>query len=212
MYQLILASQSPRRKELLGWLGIPFTIQPADVDEEVLEAEKARPEVFVRRLAELKASHVLKSSRDSNPLVVASDTTVVLDQKILNKPATVDEAREMLMTLSDREHTVFTAVSIQTRQKQYTFCVQTQVEFSKITPDILEPYLQTRDSLDKAGAYGIQGMGLTFVKGVRGSYSNVVGFPLVEFIEELRAFVCPDEVRRREWRSHFIGGDSGQRS
>jgi septum formation protein len=204
IYQMILASQSPRRKELLNWLGVPFLIRPADIDESVLKAEEHRPEEFVRRLALAKAQACLKLSPTKPiPFVIASDTTVSLKDKILNKPSNRDEAREMLQTLSGQVHRVFTAIAFKTLERQEVFSHCTEVEFSVIEPDVLDPYLDSGDSLDKAGAYGIQGMGLTFVKSVRGSYSNVVGFPLVECLENLRQFMVQEGYERHKWREAF---------
>lgn len=198
-YQLILASQSPRRKELLSWIRVPFLISPADIDESIFDSERDDPQRFVERLAEMKGSSVIDQTDIQHPFVVASDTTVVLENEILNKPQSIEEARQMLMSLSGRWHTVYTAVALITKDRKSVFSVKTQVEFSEMTPDIVEPYLLSKDSLDKAGAYGIQGMGLTFVKGLQGSYSNVVGFPLVEFIDALREFLG----EREHWRQHF---------
>jgi septum formation protein len=203
LYQLILASQSPRRKELVNWLGVPFIIRPSDVDESVLDQEKNDPEQFVCRLASLKAQACLEESKEIHPFIIASDTTVSLDQKILNKPSNRQEAQEMLMSLSGRVHRVYTAISFQTRYQSKVFSQCSEVEFAVIEPDILCPYLDSGDSLDKAGAYGIQGMGLTFVKSVRGSYSNVVGFPLVECVEELRLFLQAEGYERHQWRQAF---------
>lgn len=202
-YQLILASQSPRRKELVGWLGVPFIIRPTDIDESVLESEARDPERFVRRLALAKAEACLSISTEQHPFIIASDTTVSLNQKILNKPLDRNEAKAMLLELSGQTHRVFTAVAFKTRERDQVFSVCTQVEFAVIEPDVLEPYLDTEDSLDKAGAYGIQGMGLTFVKSVQGSYSNVVGFPLVECIEHMRVFMHQEGLTSHQWRQAF---------
>lgn len=203
-YQLILASQSPRRKELLGWLNIPFEIRPADIDEEIDERD---PQKMVETLALAKAQATLAISPEANPLIIASDTTVFLGQTIFSKPSDRQHARKILLELSGQTHTVFTAVSILTRERSYSFSVATKVTFQKITEDLMAPYLESGDSLDKAGAYGIQGMGLTFVKSVEGSYSNVVGFPLAEFIDELKGFLALDlkksSLSIEEWRTLF---------
>ncbi len=203
-YQLILASQSPRRKELLGWIKVPFIIRPADIDEEIDEQD---PRKMVETLALAKAQATLEMSPETNPLIIASDTTVFLGQTIFAKPNNTEHAREILQELSGKTHTVFTAVSILSRERSRRFSVATEVTFQKITEDVMAPYLESGDSLDKAGAYGIQGMGLTFVKSIQGSYSNVVGFPLAEFIDELKAFLAPDlkksSLDSEEWRALF---------
>lgn len=204
LYRLVLGSQSPRRKELLGWLKVPFQVCPASIDEQVRADEVGAPQIFVERLASEKARACLSQLADPLALVVASDTTVALGERILNKPANRQEAREMLLSLSGRTHQVYTAVAIKTKERERVFCVRSEVSFAPLTEDILNPYLDSGDSLDKAGAYGIQGMGLTFVQGVQGSYSNVVGFPLVEFIEELKKFVTPPGEESSTWRQRFV--------
>jgi septum formation protein len=144
------------------------------------------------------------------PLIVSSDTLVALDHKIYNKPSTHQEAAAMLDELKGRTHTVHTGVSLMLydpslmKIRKHVFSVSTKVTFKKMSDDIRDLYVATGDSLDKAGAYGIQGMGLTFVESLEGSYSNVVGFPLVEFIEELKAFLGAYEDSKGQWRDLFL--------
>lgn len=210
LYSLILASNSPRRKELLGWLDIPFKVVGSDIEEH---SKEENPIHMAIDLAVQKGEAVwknLKAEHGAYPLIVSSDTIVVLENRIYGKPSSREEAKEMLLSLSGREHKVVTSIyikakSIYTNKEIHRkFAIETDVKFSKITEDILEPYLDSEESMDKAGAYGIQGKGLLFVESLRGSYSNVVGFPLVEFIDELRHLLCEGrESERLSWREKF---------
>lgn len=183
--RLILASASPRRKELLGHIGFNFEVITSDIEENSLES---LPEDQACDIAEQKGKAVLKSLV-SGPecLVISSDTMVVLDGKIYGKPGTKEKARETLLELSGKTHTVITAVSFQDGAgKCYSFFDKTYVTFEKIEKDILEIYLDTGEGLDKAGAYGIQGAGLTFIEKIKGSYSNVVGLPVNLVVRKLK--------------------------
>jgi septum formation protein len=139
-------------------------------------------------------------------LIVASDTVVELKGRIFGKPRDKDDAREMLLTLGGKTHNVVTAVFLKAifdgEVKEKVFSVKTQVKFHEIREDILDPYIESKESLDKAGAYGIQGKGLTFVESLKGSYSNVVGFPLVEFLDELKVFLGRKKSDV-DWRNSF---------
>lgn len=200
-YQMILASQSPRRKELLGWIDVPFLVHPSKVEEVTEETE---PVAFAEDLARLKGRDVWDQLSVENPLVIASDTIVELNGKIYGKPSDKDEAKEMLLELSNQWHQVVTSVFLKAKkdgvEKEHCFSVKTKVKFSEINQDIMGPYLESQESLDKAGAYGIQGKGLVFVEAIEGSYSNVVGFPLVEFLSELKKFLGlgPENIQWRE--------------
>jgi septum formation protein len=203
-YQLVLASNSPRRKELLGWIDVPFTIQGSDV-EEVSDAKD--PVAFALDIAKLKGESVWQQiDKSINPLIVASDTLVELNGKILGKPASRGEAQSMLEELAGQWHRVVTSVFIRAEVgghiKDRTFAVETRVKFGDIPKDIMVPYLDSKESMDKAGAYGIQGKGLTFVEALEGSYSNVVGFPLYEFINHLKDFL-PLSGEGDHWREFF---------
>jgi septum formation protein len=199
-FTLVLGSQSPRRKELLGWVNIPFEIITADLDEV---SHESLPQDIAVDLASQKA-HAVRQKIDlsRNPFIVSSDTIVVLDQKIFGKPKDVDGAREILLELSGRTHKVITGVSFyffdkqMQKMREHLFYDSTEVTFNDITPDLMENYLATKDSLDKAGAYGIQGPSLTFISSVSGSYSNVVGFPLDKVISELK-IILGDSWRER---------------
>lgn len=198
-FTLILGSQSPRRKELLSWLKIPFQIVTADLDEI---SNETNPEKVAQDLASQKA-HAVKEKCQQYPhgFIMASDTIVVLDGKIYGKPKDVNEARVILNELSNRTHKVITGVSFLfndgTRTREHCFFDSTDVTFNEITPVLMEAYLETKDSLDKAGAYGIQGPSLTFISKINGSYSNVVGFPLDKIVTELGIILGDD------WRKKF---------
>ncbi|MDO9181508.1 MAG: Maf family protein, partial [Bacteriovorax sp.] len=204
-YDLILGSQSPRRKELLSWLNIPFTILTADLDEVSNETE---PTSVAVDLASQKAHAVFLNNEaqqklEKIPFIISSDTIVVLDGKIYGKPKDKNEAREILSELSNRTHQVITGVSFlfidqnSKKSREHLFYDSTEVTFNEITPDLMEQYIATGDSLDKAGAYGIQGPSLTFISKVNGSYSNVVGFPLDKVVSELKI------VLGESWRDSF---------
>lgn len=197
-YTLILASQSPRRIELLGHLGIPFEIIPSNIVED--------PQETAIKLAELKGMSVYKSLAAKEgyfPFIVSSDTQVKCDEKIYGKPADREEAKKMLLELQGQAHEVITAVfmgrlDVATGKFLHSsFYCTSKVTFDQIGDDILDHYLDTGDSLDKAGAYGIQGPGLMFINHIDGSYSNVVGFPLAEFLKQLKTFLGEN------WRSFF---------
>ncbi len=182
--KLILGSGSPRRKELLGYLNIPFTIVTADLEEH---SDSKVPSTFAIDISEQKGSAVFESLEDKeNVLVISSDTIVVLGDKIYGKPYNREKASEMLLELSNQTHEVITAVSFFTKKAKHSFFESTKVTFEKIDPELLEKYLDTGESLDKAGAYGIQGSSLFFISRLEGSYSNVVGFPLDKVLHELK--------------------------
>lgn len=180
--QLILASQSPRRRELLTQLGYQFSCQPADIDESELVGET--PQQYVARLAEQKAQYIAKNQLDTT-IVLGSDTCVVCDGSILGKPKDLTQCIDYLSMLSDRVHQVYTAVSAIKATLSQTIVVSTDVEFRKISKSEIKNYWLTGEPKDKAGAYGIQGIGGQFVKQISGSYSAVVGLPLFETSELL---------------------------
>ncbi len=199
-YKLILGSQSPRRKELLSWANIPFEILTVDLDEVSVETD---PEEVAMDIAHQKGKAVFeKIDKVVNPFVISSDTIVVLDQKIYGKPKNREDAKRILSELSDKTHFVITGVCFIFQDetgkiREHRFFDQTDVTFNEITPDLMDNYLDTGDSLDKAGAYGIQGPSLTFISKVEGSYSNVVGFPLDKVISELKI------ILGENWRTSF---------
>ncbi len=178
---LILASQSPRRRELLAGMGLEFSVFPPLVEEDPPSGEP--PREYVTKLAQEKAHSV--AIRFPEAAIIAADTIVVLGQEILGKPKDLDHARVMLNSLSGRVHQVFTGYAILYRQQRRVRAVCTEVVFKDLLPEEIEAYLATREPLDKAGAYAIQGMASYMVKEIRGSVTNVIGLPLNEVICDL---------------------------
>ncbi|GAB5453286.1 MAG: Maf family protein [Halioglobus sp.] len=173
---LILASASPRRAALLAQIGVQFQCEPADIDETPLTDEAAAD--YVARMAREKARVVAASH--SADVVLAADTVVVLDGDILGKPADEGHALAMLARLSGREHAVMTGLCLCRAGEESEVVVETAVEFANLDLATCKAYLATDEPWDKAGAYAIQGVAAVFVRGIRGSYSNVVGLPLAE--------------------------------
>jgi septum formation protein len=180
-HPIILASASPRRAELLTAAGIRFDVQPAHVDESVHDGESAQS--YVKRVAAAKARAVF----DSHPqrLVLAADTSVVVDGVVLGKPHDAAEARQMLRTLSGRLHEVMTAVVLASARGLDVALATTTVEFAPLSDDEIAWYVDSGEPMDKAGAYGIQGLASRFVTRIDGSYSNVVGLPVALVYEML---------------------------
>ncbi|MAT05630.1 MAG: septum formation inhibitor Maf [Acidimicrobiaceae bacterium] len=184
--ELVLASQSPRRQELLVGLGLTFRVEPADVDESWERGED--PRAYVERVAIDKADRVAHLlDRDGGICVLAADTTVDLDDDILAKPDDDDHARQMLETLSGRAHQVHTAVVGWTAREAIAVVVTTDVTFRKLTDDDIDWYLALGEHRDKAGAYGMQSAGGALVERIDGSPTNVIGLPLAETIDVLRS-------------------------
>jgi len=177
LMMLLLASQSPRRAELLKQLGIPFSQYPVNIDETVLAHEN--PDEYVRRMAQEK-SNLGFIRAGAKKLVLGADTIVVAQGNILGKPKDKTDAMRMLSILSDNTHQVFTAVTITSAKQQKTLVVETQVCFGPLSTQQMAWYWQSGEPQDKAGSYGIQGLGGQFVKHIRGSYSAVVGLPLYQ--------------------------------
>lgn len=176
MPSIILASASPRRAELLQQIGVTFSVRPADIDETPEPAET--PEHYVGRLAREKALAVADSSPEC--LVLGSDTSVVLDGVILGKPSGPADAKETLARLSGATHQVITAVALATGGQCQSLLVVTEVRFRELSAGEIDAYVASGEPMDKAGSYGIQGLGGIFVNELRGSYSAVVGLPLQE--------------------------------
>lgn len=170
----ILASQSPRRRELLSLVGIAHEVSPADVDESVHEDEAPVP--HCERLARAKATVLADQAPDA--LVIGSDTIVVIDGDILGKPRDVDDAVRMLHRLQGRTHTVFTAVAVAWRGKLLSGVESVSVTFRSLSDAHIRAYVATGEPMDKAGAYGIQGYGATIVERIDGDYFAVMGLPL----------------------------------
>ena len=182
---LILASASPRRRELLATLDLPFSVMPAHVDERRHAAEP--PASYVARLAREKAEQL--AEQHPSAWVLGADTVVVLDPCILGKPADGAEARAMLRRLSGRQHTVMTGVAVVHRGRGTTQCdvVSTRVRFRTLQGADIDAYIATGEPFDKAGAYAVQGVGGQFVAALEGCYNNVVGLPLQRTMALLQA-------------------------
>lgn len=189
--KLILASASPRRRELIGHLKLPFEVIALSVPEH---SDATDPVKYTSDIALVKGNAVAEKLKGSGDFfIVSADTTVIANGRIYNKPSDREEARQFLSDLSGETHSVFTAVSLilmkDGRSHVHSFVDESKVTFDKISDVLMEKYLDTGDSLDKAGAYGIQGPSLTFISKVDGSYSNVVGFPLSRFVSESEKFL-----------------------
>ncbi|MDR3744831.1 MAG: Maf family protein [Acidobacteriaceae bacterium] len=193
--RLILASGSPRRRELLSQAGYVFAVEAADVDESQREGEEAG--AYVLRLAEEKAQavyarivSVINAEEASGVIVLGADTSVVLGEEVLGKPVDADDARRMLRKLSARTHRVLTGVAAVSRCGTISEIETTEVLFAQISEPELEVYCATAEPLDKAGAYGIQGYAARWIPRINGCYFNVMGLPIartVRMIEEVRA-------------------------
>ena len=178
MPTLILASGSPRRRELLAALGHPFAVVVPEVDETPLPGE--RPRAFAERMAEEKAA-----AAEGDGIVVAADTIVVLEDRILGKPVDAADARKMLRALSGGAHKVVTGVCVKNRNHATVFSVGTEVVFRTLEEAEIEAYVATGEPMDKAGAYAVQGGAAHMVRAINGSYTNVVGLPICELHEAL---------------------------
>lgn len=185
MKPLYLASGSPRRRELLTQIGVPFSITSAPIDETPLPDESAV--AYVERLARAKAEAGL-ASVGGPAVVLGADTAVVLDGRILGKPENREHALAMLGDLAGREHQVLTAVALSDGQCCLSVCVTSKVSFRPISVEEAQRYWASGEPADKAGGYAIQGLGAVFVTGLQGSYSAVVGLPLSETAELLAQF------------------------
>jgi len=185
MNPLYLASGSPRRRELLAQIGVPFSVVSAPIDETPLPNESAP--AYVERLARAKAAAGL-ACLEGPAVVLGADTAVVLDGRILGKPENSEDALAMLADLSGREHQVLTAVALSDGQRVHSLCVTSKVRFRAISAEEAQRYWASGEPADKAGGYAIQGLGAVFVTGLSGSYSAVVGLPLSETAELLGQF------------------------
>lgn len=176
--QIVLASASPRRRELLTQIGLKFQVIPSTADELLLPDET--PEQHVIRLSIDKASEVAGRAQVAGRWFIGSDTIVLCDARILGKPADEKHAAEMLRLLSGREHRVLSGFAVLDRKtgKQRAEAVSTRVRFRELTAQEIARYIASGEPLDKAGSYAIQGLGVCFVAGIEGSYTNVVGLPL----------------------------------
>ena len=177
----VLASQSPRRQQLLQLLRITFTVRPADIDETM--DPTLPPQDEVARVSKRKAE---ATARNPGDVVIAADTIVVLKDRVLGKPADTAEAIAMLRSLSGRDHQVMTGLTVLRDGKSITHTEITDVHFRPLTEEEILRYVETGEPMDKAGAYGIQGFAAPFVEGIRGDYYNVMGLPVCRLEQMLR--------------------------
>lgn len=180
--KFILASSSPRRRELLASIGIDFEVIPSHVPEVHQEGEA--PEEYVARLSRDKA-HAIASAHPAR-WVIAADTTVLLGEQLLEKPVDAADAARMLATIAGRTHVVYTGVTVQNGESSETRVAESEVRMLPLSPADIEWYVRTGEPLDKAGAYAVQGIGAMFIDSIHGSYTNVVGLPLATLFQMLR--------------------------
>ncbi len=178
---VVLASSSPRRHELLKLIGVEHEVIPAGIDESLIPGEK--PDAHAERLARTKAEAVRADRAES--LVIGADTIVVVDQHILGKPRDVADAARMLRMLSNRSHIVMTAVAVTLGGRTLSLVEKVTVSFRELTEDEIARYIATGEPMDKAGAYGIQGYGATIVRRIEGDYFAVMGLSLVRLVDLL---------------------------
>lgn len=182
--KFILASASPRRRELLASIGLDFEVKPSHVPEVYQEGEA--PEEYVARLSREKAQAL--ASEHSDRWVIAADTTVLLGDELLEKPVDKADAARMLATIAGKTHIVYTGVTLQNlgRDHHDTRVAESEVRMLPLSPEEIEWYVATGEPLDKAGAYAVQGIGAMFIDSIHGSYTNVVGLPLATLFQMLK--------------------------
>ena len=207
--RLVLASASPRRRELLSQIGLEFTVMPStkeenaktteagalvqelsrqkavDIWEQLSGGQGQNPDADQEQISEETQEPNLNGKRQPELLVIGADTVVCCEGKILGKPHSREAAAEMLTALQGRSHEVYTGVTLYSQSETVTFFECTQVEFYPMTEVEISEYIDSKEPMDKAGAYGIQGLGARFVKGIRGDYNNVVGLPVGRLYQEL---------------------------
>ena len=209
--RLVLASASPRRRELLSQIGLEFTVMPStkeenaktteagalvqelsrqkavDIWEQLSGGQGQNPDADQEQISEETQEPNLNGKRQPELLVIGADTVVCCEGKILGKPRSREAAAEMLTALQGRSHEVYTGVTLYSQSETVTFFECTQVEFYPMTEVEISEYIDSKEPMDKAGAYGIQGLGARFVKGIRGDYNNVVGLPVGRLYQELKS-------------------------
>lgn len=196
--RVVLASGSPRRRQLLELIGIEHEVLPSNIDETLRPRET--PRRHAERLAREKASAI--ATREPGKITIAADTIVVINRKVLGKPRDEDDARRMLAMLSGREHTVITAVAVARGRKLRSAVEEVKVKFRRLREDEIDAYVATGEPMDKAGAYGIQGFGATIVDCVHGDYFAVMGLPLARLVTLMRDL----GVRYRFGRLDMLNG------
>ena len=186
MKRIILASASPRRKELLEKIGLKFEVEPSNYAEDM--HSRLSPDKLARAISLEKARVV--ASKHKNAIVIAADTFIVFRGKIMGKPNTEAEARKMLMRLEGKSHSVITGFTIMDTEenKVLTKSVETIIHIKNLTPEEIDAYVRSKEPLDKAGAYAIQGLGSVIVERIEGDYFNVIGLPLSALAEGLKEF------------------------
>ena len=196
-FDLVLGSQSPRRKELLKWIYIPYKVIVSEIDEV---STKNNVEDLVMDLASQKAQVVFDKASKlyENPFVISADTIVVVDGELLGKPDSLTDAKTMLQKLAGRSHDVLTGVTFKSSQINFSFFDKTQVHFDEVHDSLLDLYLETKESMDKAGSYGIQGAALGFINKINGSYSNVVGLPVNLVLKNMKNILKLNEKELRD--------------
>ncbi|MDD4342808.1 MAG: Maf family protein [Eubacteriales bacterium] len=189
--EIILASQSPRRRELLKKMDISFSVRNIDISEEIYNEEN--PQDYVLRMAETKAAEGARTEK--NALVIGADTIVCIDNEILGKPKDKEDAAKILNKIQGRKHFVFTGVSLNLNngEKIVSFIEKTEVNFAKMSHEEILNYIETGEPMDKAGAYGIQDKGALFVKSINGCFYNVMGLPVRRIYEELNILIKGEE-------------------
>ncbi len=189
--EIILASQSPRRRELLKKMDISFSVRNIDISEEIYNEEN--PQDYVLRMAETKAAEGARTEK--NALVIGADTIVCIDNEILGKPKDKEDAAKILNKIQGRKHFVFTGVSLNldNGEKVVSFIEKTEVNFAKMSHEEILNYIETGEPMDKAGAYGIQDKGALFVKSINGCFYNVMGLPVRRIYEELNILIKGEE-------------------
>lgn len=181
MKHIILASASPRRKEILELADLEFDVMPSDAQEITT---KTAPNEVVMELASIKAKDIYKKS-EKQSMIVGADTVVAYQGQILGKPTDEADAKRMITMLSGQTHEVYTGVCVIEDGKTKTFYEETKVTFYEISDEQIDYYIKTGEPMDKAGSYGIQGKAAVFIKGIEGDYYNVVGFPIARFLQEI---------------------------
>ena len=180
--RVVLASSSPRRRQLLDLIGITHEVRPANIDETMRPREA--PRRHAERLAREKATVI--ATRDPDLITIGADTVVVINRKVLGKPADATDAARMLRMLSGREHTVITAVAVSRGRRLRSAIEEVRVKFRRLRDDEIDAYIAMGEPMDKAGAYGIQGYGATIVERIEGDYFAVMGLPLVRLVGLMR--------------------------
>jgi septum formation protein len=186
MKQIVLASASPRRRELLEKLGLSFKVEPSNFAENL--STGMEPNALAREISLGKADSV--AGKYSDAIIIGADTFIILGNRIMGKPDTADEAREMLQDISGRSHSVITGFTIidTASGKIVSQSVETKVYIKQLTPEEIDAYIKTGEPLDKAGAYAIQGLGALLVERIEGDYCNVIGLPLFALMKALKEF------------------------